>query len=213
MQTTVTRIAHLSDVHMLDPRPSRARAGFSMRVRFLSLGRPLDAIERRRKLMRALDAARSARADHVVVSGDLTEIGEPEEFEAFAEVLHDSKIDPERITLVPGNHDAYTSMGAWKAALEGPLAAFAAGAAEAPGKMVERGGVCFMPLDVTRMQPVTRSAGELTDAAAVAVERRLSDPFFRDRPVVLVQHHPPFSHNTGAYQWLDGLSGGARGAA
>jgi 3',5'-cyclic AMP phosphodiesterase CpdA len=208
--TTASRIAHLSDVHMLDPRPSRSRAGFSMRVRFLSIGRPLDAQERRRKLVRALEAAKRSGAGHFVISGDLTEIGAPEEFEAFAETLHDSKIDPDRVTLVPGNHDAYTSKEAWKSALEGPLAAFRAGASDEPGKIVERGDLCFVPLDVTRMQPVTRSAGELTPTAADVLEQRLDDPYFRNRTVVLVQHHPPFSHKTGAWQWIDGLMGGAR---
>ena len=208
--TTVSRIAHLSDVHMLDARPSRSRAGFSMRVRFVSIGRPLDALERTRKLVRALDAAKRSGADHIVISGDLTEIGAPEEFEAFAEVLHDGGVDPDRVTLVPGNHDAYASRDGWKRALAGPLAAFARGAADEPGKIVERGGVCFVPLDVTRVQPVTRSAGELTPHAAEVLEKRLDDPWFRDRAVVIVQHHPPFSHTTGAWQWMDGLSGGAR---
>src|ERR1700722_16318484 len=86
----ITRIAHLSDAHVLDPRPSRTRSGWSMRVRFLSFGRPLDAVGRRRKLGRALEAAHRIGANHVVVSGDLTEIGTPGEFETLAEILHDS---------------------------------------------------------------------------------------------------------------------------
>ena len=53
----ITRIAHLSDAHMLDPRPSRTRSGWSMRVRFLSIGRPLDAAGRREKLRRSLETA------------------------------------------------------------------------------------------------------------------------------------------------------------
>ena len=55
----MTRIVHLSDAHMLDPRPSRTRSGWSMRVRFLSFGRPLDAAARRRKLA-AVAADRAA---------------------------------------------------------------------------------------------------------------------------------------------------------
>ena len=70
--TGITRIAHLSDAHVLDPRPSRTRAGWSMRTRFLSFGRPLDAAGRQRKLRRAIDAAKRVGADHVVISGDLT---------------------------------------------------------------------------------------------------------------------------------------------
>ena len=108
----VTRIAHLSDTHILDPRPSRTRSGWSMRVRFLSFGRPLDAVGRQAKLRRSLEAARRVGAQHFVLSGDLTEIGTPGEFETLAEILHDSRIAPDRMTLVPGNHDVYSSADA-----------------------------------------------------------------------------------------------------
>jgi Icc-related predicted phosphoesterase len=195
---------------MLDARPSRARSGYSMGHRFLSFGRPLDAVGRRRKLAHALSAARRVGASHVVVSGDLTEIGAPGEFETLAEVLHDSHIAPERITLVPGNHDLYTSADGWRAALAGPLAAFAPTSASEPGRIVECAGVRVMPVDVARHQPVTRSAGWLDDATIETIERRAGDRGLSDRPLVVVQHHPPFVRTTQALQWLDGLVGAAR---
>jgi Icc protein len=210
MSATATRIAHLSDVHMLDARPSRARSGHSMGHRFLSFGRPLDAVGRRRKLAHALLAARRVGADHVVISGDLTEIGAPGEFECLAEGLHESGIAPERITLVPGNHDLYTSPDAWSQALDGPLAAFRRTSAEAPGRVVECAGVRFLPLDVARHQPLTRSAGWMEDSMMDVVMHRASDPGLADRPMVLVQHHPPFVRATQAWQWVDGLIGAAR---
>jgi Icc protein len=210
MNANATRIAHLSDVHMLDARPSRARSGHSMGHRFLSFGRPLDAVGRRRKLAHALSAARRVGADHVVISGDLTEIGAPGEFECLAEGLHDSGIAPERITLVPGNHDLYTSPDAWAQALEGPLAAFKDTSAQDPGRVVECAGVRFLPLDVARYQPLTRSAGWIDDVAMDAVARRASDRGLADRPLVVVQHHPPFVRATQAWQWVDGLIGAAR---
>jgi len=210
MHANATRIAHLSDVHMLDARPVRARSSFSMGHRFVSLGRPLDAVGRRRKLVHALSAARRVGADHVVISGDLTEMGAPGEFESLAEALHDSGIAPESFTLVPGNHDLYTAPGAWGRALEGPLAAFEATSAGEPGRIVERAGIRLMPLDVARFQPVTRSAGWIDDAALDLVHRRASDPGLSDRPLVVVQHHPPFVRATQAWHWVDGLCGAAR---
>ncbi len=203
----VTRIAHLSDAHVLDPRPGRTRAGWSMRTRFLSLGRPLDAIGRRRKLGRALETARRVGAHHVVLSGDLTEIGSPGEYETFAEALHDSGIAPERITLVPGNHDLYSASDGWRWALEGPLAAFAATSAGEPGKVVEVAGVRFLPVDTTFHQPVTRSAGCMAGDGLEAIRRRAADPGLAGSPLVLVQHHPPFERGTSAWQWIDGLIG------
>ena len=125
MEASGTRIAHLSDVHMLETRPGRSRAGWSMRHHFLSFGRPLDVAGRRRKLASALSAARRAGAGHVVISGDLTETGLPGEYEALAEALHACEFAPDRITLVPGNHDLYASPDAWRRAIDGPLAAFA----------------------------------------------------------------------------------------
>ncbi len=210
MIANATRIAHLSDVHMLDSRPSRTRSGWSMGHRFLSFGRPLDAVGRRRKLAHALSAARRVGAQQVVISGDLTEIGAPGEFECLAESLHDSGIAPERITLVPGNHDLYTDPNAWRAALDGPLAAFRTTSASVPGHVVECAGVRILPMDVAHHQPITRSSGFMPEAALDVIQRRAADAALRDKPLVIVQHHPPFVRSTKALHWMDGLIGAAR---
>jgi 3',5'-cyclic AMP phosphodiesterase CpdA len=208
--TGITRIAHLSDAHVLDPRPSRTRAGWSMRTRFLSIGRPLDAVGRQRKLRRALDGAKRVGAHHVVISGDLTEIGSPGEYETLAEILHDSGIPPERMTLVPGNHDLYSSADGWRWALEGPLAAYAAASAGEAGKVVDIGAATLMPIDATFHQPVTRSAGWMSDETLDLVQKRCGDAARTGKPLVVVQHHPPFERTTSALHWLDGLVGAAR---
>lgn len=205
-----TRIAHLSDAHVLDPRPSRTRAGWSMQVRFLSFGRPLDAEGRRRKLLRSLDTARRVGADHYVLSGDLTEIGAPGEFETLGEILHDSGIAPEKFTLVPGDHDVYSSADSWRWALQGPLAAYARTSADRPGKIVEVAGANLMPIDATFHQPVTRSAGLIADEAVRAIEQHAGDTKLSTRPLVVIQHHPPFVRKTTALHWLDGLVGATR---
>ena len=147
----VSRIAHLSDVHILEPRPSRTRPGYPVSVRYLSLGRPLDAHARKKKLARSLAVAKRSGAEHFVISGDLTEIGAPGEFESFAEVLHDARLDPHTVTLVPGNHDTYHSPDGWRKALEGPLARYAMSSSSAgePGKVVDRGNVVFGGTDIT----------------------------------------------------------------
>jgi Icc protein len=204
----VRRIAHLSDAHILEARPSSGSHNLS--VKFVSLGRTLDGAGRAKKLERALSVAKRSGADHFVISGDLTEVGSEEQYEAFAVVLHDSAIDPERVTLVPGNHDAYSSGDAWKRALEGPLRAFATGAADLPGRVVDRGDVVFLPIDVSCHQSIARSAAELTAENADALERRLRDPGFEHKAVVVVQHHQPFGHARSAWQWWDGLRGHAR---
>lgn len=211
MDPNRTRIAHISDVHMLGASPSEPRGRWSFRHRFLSFGRSLDPGVRKRRLALALAHARSAGADQVVISGDLTEVGLRTEFVALGESLHESGFAPERITLVPGNHDLYSSPDAWRWAIRGPLAAFAASSAtDTAGRIVECAGARLLPVDATFHQPVTRSAGVLSPETLSAMERRVSDPGLADKPLVVVQHHPPFLRGTCVWQWIDGLVGSRR---
>lgn len=202
------RIAHLSDVHTLDPGRGRSSARYRMATKFVSLGRPVDPRARACKLARALEAAKASGADHIVISGDLTEMGDPAEFEHFASVLADAGMPEDGVTLVPGNHDAYTSGAEWRRALKGPLRGYAKASATEPGKIVERGDVAFLPIDTTCFQSIARSGGTFTPDAARSVQARIDDPALRDKALVLVMHHPPFMHHRNPMsQWIDGLRG------
>lgn len=208
--TRINRIAHLSDVHILDPKTRRSSARYRFATKLVSMGRAIDPRMRAKKLARALGAAKAAGADHFVVSGDLTELGDQTEFDHFAEVLEDARLPDGSVTLVPGNHDAYTSDGAWKNAIAGPLKRFANASAGEPGKVVVQGDVALLPIDTSCFQNIVRAGGEFTPAAARAVESRLSDPALREKAIVLVLHHAPFVvHKTPMMQWIDGLRGGA----
>lgn len=202
------RIAHLSDVHILDTREKGRGARYRFATSLVGVGRngrtPAD---RARRLAAALALGKTRGADHFVVSGDLTELGEDAEFEQFAEVLHDAGLADDSVTLVPGNHDAYASADAWQRALRGPLARYSKGSAMGAGKVVDRGSAAFLPIDTSRYQSIARSSGEFTKEAAEAITKRLEDPAFASRPTVLVLHHPPF-HPIKALSWLDGLRGG-----
>lgn len=203
------RIAHISDVHLLDKRPS-----YGLRCRFVSIQRPLDALARAKRLLDALRLAVRSGAHHIVISGDLTEMGTATEFEHFAEVLHESKVPAHNVTLVPGNHDAYGSPDGWRKAIEGPLRAFASASAgptpQALGRVVERGDLVLFPIDVTIHQTVARSSGELTAATVEALEARFADPSLRHKAKVVVQHHPPFGNSRSPWHFIDGLGGYAR---
>lgn len=202
-----SRIAHLSDVHLIAPRSVRPLYG--VRSRALRFGRTNDPSLRAKKLAAALRAVTAIGADHLVVSGDLTELGDDAEFELFAEVLADAGLAPDDVTLVPGNHDAYTSASGWTRALDGPLAEWEKTSAR-PGevRLVDRGPVAFVPIDVSRYQSVVWSGGELGKDAARAVDALLADPGLAEKAVVLVLHHPPFpKHDTAAYRFVDSLRG------
>ena len=201
------RIAHLSDVHTLDPAHRRSSARYRFATKFVSLGRPVDPRGRARKLMRGLAAAKASGADHVVITGDLTEIGDATEFEHFANLLADARMPADGVTLVPGNHDAYTTNGAWRRALEGPLKPYALASATEAGKVVDRGAVAFLPIDTSYFQSMARSGGSITPDAARAVQARIEDPGLREKTIILVMHHPPFVRHNALTQWIDGLRG------
>jgi 3',5'-cyclic-AMP phosphodiesterase len=202
------RIAHISDVHMLDPHAKRSGARYRFATKAVSLGRPIDPRARAQKFARALTAAKASGAEHVVISGDLTELGDATEFEHFADVLDAARMPEDSVTLVPGNHDAYTTAAAWRRALAGPLQRWAGASATEPGKVVERSSFAILPIDTSCFQSIARSGGEFTRHAAGLVERRILDPAFRDKAIILVLHHPPFSkHKNPVWEWIDSLRG------
>ena len=198
------RIAHLSDLHILE---AAERVRFD--VRLVSVGRRLDAQDRADKARRAIVVARANGAEHFLFTGDLTETGTAAQFEAFGKLLHDCGLRTDEVTLVPGNHDLYTSPKAWTDALEGPLRSWARNAAREPGKVVDLGETVIFPIDATFHQPVTRSAGRLNDELERALAARIADPWFVSRRVVVAIHHPPHPR-PGPWHWVDGLLGGKR---
>ncbi|CAN5896854.1 metallophosphoesterase [soil metagenome] len=204
----MARIAHLSDIHTLDPQLRRSSARYRFATKFVSLGRPVDPRARAKKLLRGLEAAKASGADHVVISGDLTEMGDASEFEHFANLLDEARMPEDSVTLVPGNHDAYTTPAALLRALDGPLKRYAAASASEPGKVIERGAIVLLPVDTSFFQSMVRSGGSFTNDAARAVQARIDDPGLRDRSIVLVMHHPPFEGRKNALtEWVVGLSG------
>lgn len=187
----MARIAHLSDLHLLEP-AVRARKGRAWwRVQYLSLKRSIDYVSRRARAEVALRTVQTQGFDHLVITGDLTEDGSPDQYEVLAEVLATSGIDAERITLCPGNHDAYGL--AWEAACAGPLRPWAKPAAWLDDCVI-------VPVSSAIPQTVLRSAGRIERAALLDVEAlAVREP---GRAVLLAQHHPPYAL---LHQWIHGL--------
>lgn len=196
-------IAHLSDLHLLSRASGRSA---DRRTRLVSIGRALDPDARFRRAVRALRRAFDAGARHLVLTGDLTELGGLDELAEVAEALSASGFAPDDVTMVPGNHDRYGDAAAFERALEGVLAPWAKNAScRSSVKVVDLGVVALLPLDVTIVQSVARSRGEFSAAMADAIARRLAS-FGRGRRVAILQHHPPVTRNAVAH-WFDGLVG------
>jgi len=103
------RIAHLSDPHILSPAAVDWRKIlFNKRITgYANLVLHRGRVYRREYLLAVLEAA-AACADHVVVTGDITNLGLENEYHE-ARKLIDSVARTAEVTVVPGNHDIYLS--------------------------------------------------------------------------------------------------------
>jgi 3',5'-cyclic-AMP phosphodiesterase len=201
----MTIIAHVSDLHLLEDNFHERRGASFLRLQCLTLGRPRSPATRRLRVRRLLDRALRSHADHLVITGDLTEDGTAAQFESLAWVLAESGWPPARVTLVPGNHDLYSHPGAWQEALLGPLARYAPTSRE--GAVVELPDATIIPLSTAFHQPFLRAAGALARGTLDALADWMGREGRSFQAVVLAQHHPPHGHVLSPLQWLDGLHG------
>ncbi len=100
-------IAHLSDLHLFDPRNMRPKDYFSKRILGYLSWQLHRQSEHKLDFVPALaEALDTARVDHVAITGDLTHLGHDADFKTAARIIKQLG-GPERISLIPGNHDAY----------------------------------------------------------------------------------------------------------
>jgi DNA repair exonuclease SbcCD nuclease subunit len=196
-------LAQLSDLHLVEDHYQKRPISTRARLSCLSFGRPILPRERRERVARALDEVRANGVDHLVITGDLTEDGAPGQYEVLAEVLAESRIPADRVTLVPGNHDAYDGADNYAAALRGPLRPYAS-TSSILSPLVFR-DVTLVPVSTAFHQSVLRSAGAVPASDLSSLQRIANDATFRGRPLVFIQHHPPGRHFVRPLQWVDGL--------
>jgi 3',5'-cyclic AMP phosphodiesterase CpdA len=143
--------------------------------------------------------------DHVVVTGDLTNVSLPGEFEAARGWLRRLG-PPERVTAVPGNHDAYVripearSWALWSEYLvsDAPgrelLGEVCGGekdaAIEFPSLRLVR-GAALVGLCSARPTPPLLASGALGAAQLERLELLLAELGARGRARVVLIHHPP----------------------
>jgi 3',5'-cyclic AMP phosphodiesterase CpdA len=196
-------LAQLTDLHLLEDNYADRPFGPRARLSYLSFGRSLDPGERRKRVASCLAEVKRSSVDHLLITGDLTEDGHLAQFEVLAELLAESRILPERITLVPGNHDEYTEGGAWDEAMRGPLRAYAP--TSTIGAPLRFRDMTIVPVSTAFHQSALRSAGAIAKDELERLAQLTSDPSLAGRPLVFAQHHPPGRHFLPVLQWIDGF--------
>lgn len=110
--TETTTLAHISDVHLspisgFTPRHWNIKRGLG----FLNWQRGRRFVHSTAIAEQLIEDMMLNEPDHVAVTGDLINIGLPREYEAARRWL-ESVGPPDRVTVVPGNHDIYTRLRA-----------------------------------------------------------------------------------------------------
>jgi len=172
-------------------------------------------VHRREFLKAVLDEALRS-ADHLVVTGDITNLALDSEFDDARQML-DAAARSVEITVVPGNHDIYLPsvfrerrfprfFGQF---LQSDLPQFALDLPTGPYPCVKlRGSVAIIALSSGVPRPPFVSAGYVGKAQLAALELVLQHPeVARRMPVVLI-HHPPVDERIRLVQLRDGLVDG-----
>jgi len=193
------KIAHFSDVHALSLEGARPWQFLNKRVAgYLNL-----RLHRREKhpvwLFRAIVEDLNARpVDHVVVTGDLTNLSLRPEFELARQILDGIRLGPAQVTVVPGNHDVYT-LGALQQKLFGELLAPYA-TSDGGGRKVEfplvrvRGEVAIVGLSTALPSPPPLADGWLGGRQLAALDEVLERLGREGKFRVVALHHPPYAN-------------------
>jgi 3',5'-cyclic AMP phosphodiesterase CpdA len=208
------RIAHVSDTHVLSTAGVEwRRMLFNKRLTgyanlMLDRGRT-----HRREYLLAVLAGAAAGADHVVVTGDLTNLALESEYEEARALLNGVARSVE-VTVVPGNHDIYLPSisrerrGAHYLAkfLQSDLPDLALDLPAGPYPCVKlRGPAAIIALSSAVPRPPFIAAGYLGEAQLAALARVLAHPDVAQRTPLILVHHPPVDPRNRLARMRDGL--------
>ena len=104
------RIAHLSDLHLLSLEGAVPYRLMNKRITgYLNLRFHRTSIHKPCAVRAAARAIKELGVDHVVITGDVSNLALENEFELVRAFLADDLgLPADRVSLVPGNHDVYT---------------------------------------------------------------------------------------------------------
>jgi len=200
-------VGHLSDLHTTPVRPESPRqllnkrffGWLSWRINRRHIYRPdvLDAL---------IADLQVTTPDQVVVTGDLTNVGLESEFIA-ARAWLERIGHPERVFIIPGNHDAYVPIArdrSWD-----HWAEYVAGDSSDSGGELEfptlrrRGPVALVGVCSARPSPPFRATGAVGVAQLERLEKLLTELAESDACRVVLIHHPIVAGATSARRSLE----------
>jgi 3',5'-cyclic AMP phosphodiesterase CpdA len=191
--TAAFTLAHLSDPHLSPlPRPALRDLAGKRALGYLNWTRHRHRYHRRDVLDALVSDVQAQIPDHIAVTGDIVNLALEAEF-APARTWLESVGAPDRVTVIPGNHDAYVLKTrhrfseVWRDYLDSDVA----GESGLPfPSLRRRGPLALISLSSAVPTPPLMATGRLGQAQLRQLARILAElsaePVFR----VLLIHHP-----------------------
>jgi 3',5'-cyclic AMP phosphodiesterase CpdA len=192
-------LAHLSDAHIGPlPRPHRREllgkriTGYMNWRRGRSLTHSMDV------LAAIVADIHAQKPDHIAMTGDILNIGLKAEF-PFAAAWLETLGPPDKVSFVPGNHDAYTrgSMPHVASTFAKWTTSDATGESGFPYLRI-RSGVALIGLSSGVPTAPFLASGRLGSKQRGRLDALLADLAGQDLPRVIMVHHPPNRGGGGA---------------
>jgi 3',5'-cyclic AMP phosphodiesterase CpdA len=209
------RIAHLSDLHLLSLDGAvpfrlfnkRLTGYLNLRFHRKSVHKPFAVHAAAREIVRL-------GIDHVVITGDLSNLALEGEFELVRRFLDEELgLPPDRVSIIPGNHDAYTSGAHRTRRFATTFARFLTSdlpELTVPGEAFPyvhlRGPTAIIGLSTALPRLPLVASGAVGRDQLAALARILEHPDVRARTPVILQHHPIHNPASRTKTALEGLT-------
>jgi 3',5'-cyclic AMP phosphodiesterase CpdA len=191
------RIAHFSDPHLLRLRGARVRDFLNKRwIGGMNLLANRGRHHRLAVFEAMVEEINRSQVDHVLVTGDITNVAHEDEFRLAREVFDRLALGAKNVSVIPGNHDAYVAQGmALFDAYFGPYSTpdpewTWPGASRWPVVRV-RGPVAFILLNTSHPTPWFNAWGRVGSEQLGRLGELLSDARLADKFRLVAIHHPP----------------------
>jgi 3',5'-cyclic AMP phosphodiesterase CpdA len=181
------RIAHLSDIHFWQYvfNPLRLMSKRLVGMVSLALGRAHRF--RLERVPELVEQVCRLDPDHILITGDLTTTALPAEFRSARAALAAWFKDPNRVTIIPGNHDRYTVRAHRSQRFEHYFEAFAPRRSYPWLRRIDA-GTAILGLDPT--QAGVSARGELPRAQLEEAQALLASSAAQVRRLVIACHYP-----------------------
>lgn len=201
-------VAHVSDLHLASPDGAGVGEFVNKRMLGYLMWRLRRRAEHRDEVLQALlSDLRSARPDHVVITGDLTHLGLPKEFRKAGAWLR-ALGPPSSVTVIPGNHDVYVRT-AWDHTFAQWLEYMVSDGVNPSGRgdmslpalfpsLRIRGRIALIGVSTARHSAPLLAVGRVGQAQLLRLERVLEETGRQRLFRVVLIHHPPVA---GTVSW------------